>query len=122
MDYTRKDIAKLLDVSYRNVMLMCQSGELPVKHYLVHMNGNRPTMFYDKDEIDAWLPNAPKKRPPQYRGRARSKVKDATGITFKDVFAGKYLPHKERLQNFSRLAMAQASRPKTERVSFKGVY
>jgi hypothetical protein len=49
-------------------------------------------------------------------------VKTNSNVTFRDIFAGKFLPKDERLENFSRLIVAQASRPVTQRVSFKGVY
>jgi hypothetical protein len=120
-DYKREDIAKLLGVSCRQVAVFCQSGELPVAHYILRRAGIKPTMFYNKKAIDDWLPNAPKKQEPIYRGKAR-KARETGKISFIDVFSGKYLPIEERLENFERLVMAQASRPITKTVSFKGVW
>ena len=118
--YTRYDIAKLSGRGYRAIMLMDQAGLIPG---LIQIDsGVRNLKFlYDKKLVDEWLQTLPPKSDGSHR-RCTKKKKTVSTITFRDVFAGKFLPKDERLENFSRLIVAQASRPVTQRVSFKGVY
>jgi hypothetical protein len=118
--YTRYDIAKLSGRGYRAIMLMDQAGLIPG---LIQIDsGVRNLKFiYDKKLVDEWLKTLAPKSDGSHR-RCTKKKKTVSTITFRDVFAGKFLPKDERLENFSRLIVAQASRPVTQRVSFKGVY
>ena len=118
--YTRYDIAKLSGRGYRAIMLMDQAGLIPG---LIQIeSGARNLKFrYNKHLVDEWLKTLAPKSDGSHR-RCTKKKKTVSTITFRDVFAGKFLPKDERLENFSRLIVAQASRPVTQRVSFKGVY
>lgn len=118
--YTRYDIAKLSGRGYRAIMLMDKAQLVPG---LIQIDsGVRNLKFlYDKKLVDEWLKTLPPKSDGSHR-RCTKKKKTVSTITFRDVFAGKFLPKDERLENFSRLIVAQASRPVTQRVSFKGVY
>ena len=118
--YTRYEIAKLSGRGYRAIMLMDQARLIPG---LIQIDsGVRNLKFlYDKKLIDKWLQTLPPKSDGSHR-RCTKKKKTVSTITFRDVFAGKFLPKDERLENFSRLIVAQASRPVTQRVSLKGVY
>ena len=85
-------------------------------------SGARNLKFrYNKHLVDEWLKTLAPKSDGSHR-RCTKKKKTVSTITFRDVFAGKFLQKDERLENFSRLIVAQASRPVTQRVSFKGVY
>ena len=118
--YTRYDIAKLSGRGYRAIMLMDQARLIPG---LIQIeSGARNLKFrYNKHLVDEWLKTLAPKSDGSHR-RCTKKKKTVSTITFRDVFAGKFLPKDERLENFSRLIVAQASRPVTQRVSFKGVY
>jgi hypothetical protein len=118
--YTRYDIAKLSGRGYRAIMLMDKAQLVPGRIQIE--SGARNLKFiYDKKPVDEWLKTLPPKSDGHHR-RCTKKKKTVPTISFIDIFAGKFLPKDERLENFSRLIVAQASRPKTERVSFKGVY
>ena len=118
--YTRYDIAKLSGRGYRAIMLMDKAQLVPGRIQIE--SGARNLKFrYNKYLVDEWLKTLPPKSDGHHR-RCTKKKKTVSTITFRDVFAGKYLPKDERLENFSRLIVAQASRPVTQRVSFKGVY
>jgi hypothetical protein len=118
--YTRYDIAKLSGRGYRAIMLMDKAQLVPGRIQIE--SGARNLKFrYNKHLVDEWLKTLPPKSDGHHR-RCTKKKKTVSTITFRDVFAGKYLTKDERIENFSRLIVAQASRPKTERVSFKGVY
>ncbi len=122
-DYTREDIAQLINRSASTVAQMCYKGKVPCKPYTRDEDVYK-IRWYDKTIIDQWvvanaalfniLPRPNNKRP--------AKKKTKSMVSFKEIFAGKFLPHQEKMSNFSRLATAQASRPVTQRVSFKGVY
>ena len=126
--YTRYDIAKLSGRGYRAIMLMDKAQLVPGRIQIE--SGARNLKFtYNKHLVDEWLKTLPPKSDGSHR-RCTKKKKTVSyldgslsgTITFRDVFAGKFLPKDERLENFSRLIVAQASRPVTQRVSFKGVY
>lgn len=118
--YTRYDIAKLSGRGYRAIMLMDKAQLVPGRIQIE--SGARNLKFrYNKHLVDEWLKTLAPKSDGSHR-RCTKKKKTTSTITFRDVFAGKFLPKDERLENFSRLIVAQASRPVTQRVSFKGVY
>jgi hypothetical protein len=121
--YTRHEIGLLIKRTASTVAQMCYKGKLPCKPYISledHYNIRR----YDKEIIDKWVLSLDSDIYgfPTIQKVKKKTAKTISTISFRDIFAGKFLPHDERIENFSRLAMAQASRPKTERVSFKGVY
>ena len=119
-NYTRYDTAKLSGRGYRAIMLMDKAQLVPGRIQIE--SGARNLKFrYNKHLVDEWLKTLPPKSDGSHR-RCTKKKKTVSTITFRDVFAGKFLPKDERLENFSRLIVAQASRPVTQRVSFKGVY
>ena len=122
--YTRYDIAKLSGRGYRAIMLMDKAQLVPGRIQIE--SGARNLKFtYNKHLVDEWLKTLPPKSDGSHRrcnGRCTKKKKTVSTITFRDVFAGKFLPKDQRLENFSRLIVAQASRPVTQRVSFKGVF
>ena len=118
--YTRYDIAKLSGRGYRAIMLMDKAQLVPGRIQIE--SGARNLKFrYNKHLVDEWLKTLAPKSDGSHR-RCTKKKKTVSTINFRDVFAGKFLPKDERLENFSRLIVAQASRPVTQRVSFKGVY
>jgi hypothetical protein len=121
--YTRHEIGLLIKRTASTVAQMCYKGKLPCKPYISledHCNVRR----YDKIMIDQWILSldADVYGVPVIEKVKKKLVKTNSNVTFRDIFAGKYLPHDERIENFSRLATAQASRPVTQRVSFKGIY
>ena len=122
--YTRHNIAKLACCSYRKIMLLDQSQQIPGRTEI--QGGARNAKFiYDGVLIDEWLKTViigPEVKPLGSKARSGKKKKTVSTITFRDIISGKFLPKDERLENFSRLIVAQASRPVTQRVSFKGVY
>ena len=118
--YTRYDIAKLSGRGYRAIRLMDKAQLVPGR-IQIESGARNLKCRYNKHLVDEWLKTLAPKSDGSHR-RCTKKKKTVSTITFSDVFAGKFLPKDERLENFSRLIVAQASRPVTQRVSFKGVY
>ena len=105
-------------------MLLDQSQQIPGRTEIQGAARNAK-FIYDGVLIDEWLKTViigPEVKPLGSKARSGKKKKTVSTITFRDIFSGKFLPKDERLENFSRLIVAQASRPVTQRVSFKGVY
>jgi len=116
--YTRKEIAVLTGRTEKDIGQMSYRGKVPGR--TVAISGHKRTRYcYDKKIIDHWIENLPDKSDRSNGYVKKTKATTQSTITFKDIFAGKFLPHDVKMANFSRLAMAQIRRPKTTTVRLK---
>ena len=116
--YTRKEIAALTGRTEKDIGQMSYRGKVPGR--TVAISSHKRTKYcYDKKIIDHWIESLPQKGDRSDGYVKKHKAITQSTITFKDIFAGKFLPHEVKMENFSRLAMAQIRRPKTTTVRLK---
>ena len=116
--YTRKEIAVLTGRTEKHIGQMSYRGKVPGRT-IVKSGHKRIRYCYDKKIIDDWIENLPDKSARSDGYVKKTKATTQGTITFKDIFAGKYLPIEVKIANFSRLAMAQVRRPKTTTIRLK---
>jgi hypothetical protein len=121
-DYlTRKDLAELMGIVADRVGMLDREGRLPCKSSnmtIFDVHGKARTIkIYPKKPMIAWIEKGGHRL--DYKKKEKKK-EESIGITFKQMFAGHFLPKSKKDLLQLQKVRAKTNKPKTKTVRVKG--